>query len=153
LHHPTRERREDMELEKNKAIARRYNQIWSKGDLSIIDELASPEITVYFPAMPQVIKGIAALKEYFRRFPSLFGDGDIKVEEEIAEGDKVVLRWSFSCIHLGAFGISATGKRLKWTGISIYRIVGGKIVDERGEEDYYGAFRDLGLLPKPSTNK
>ena len=151
MHHPTRERREDIELEKNKAIARRYNQIWSKGDLSIIDELASPEITVYFPAMPQVIKGIAALKEYFRRFPSLFGDGAIKVEEEIAEGDKVVLRWSFSCIHLGAFGIPATGKRLKWTGISIYRIVGGKVVDERGEEDYYGAFRDLGLLPKPST--
>jgi predicted ester cyclase len=151
LHHPTRERREDMELEKNKAIARRYNQIWSKGDLSIIDELASPEITVYFPAMPKVIKGIAALKEYFKRYPSLFGDGDIKVEEEIAEGDKVVLRWSFSFTHLGALGIPATGKRLKWTGISIYHIVGGKVVDERGEEDYYGAFRDLGLLPKPST--
>jgi predicted ester cyclase len=151
LNHPTRERREDMELEKNKAIARRYNQIWSKGDLSIIDELASPEITVYFPAMPKVIKGIAALKEYFRRYPSLFGDGDIKVEEEIAEGDKVVLRWSFSFTHLGALGIPATGKRLKWTGISIYHIVGGKVVDERGEEDYYGAFRDLGLLPKPST--
>jgi predicted ester cyclase len=151
LHHPTRERREDMELEKNKAIARRYNQIWSKGDLSIIDELASPEITVYFPAMPKVIKGIAALKEYFRRYPSLFGDGDIKVEEEIAEGDKVVLRWSFSFTHLGALGIPATGKRLKWTGISIYHIVGGKVVEERGEEDYYGAFRDLGLLPKPST--
>jgi predicted ester cyclase len=151
LHHPTRERREDMELEKNKAIARRYNQIWSKGDLSIIDELASPEITVYFPAMPKVIKGIAALKEYFKRYPSLFGDGDIKVEEEIAEGDKVVLRWSFSFTHLGALGIPATGKRLKWTGISIYHIVGGKVVDERGEEDYYGAFRDLGLIPKPST--
>ncbi|PIV21003.1 MAG: hypothetical protein COZ69_11810 [Deltaproteobacteria bacterium CG_4_8_14_3_um_filter_45_9] len=145
------ERREDMELEKNKAIARRYNQIWSKGDLSIIDELASPEITVYFPAMPKVIKGIAALKEYFRRYPSLFGDGDIKVEEEIAEGDKVVLRWSFSFTHLGALGIPATGKRLKWTGISIYHIVGDKVADERGEEDYYGAFRDLGLLPKPST--
>jgi predicted ester cyclase len=151
LNHPTRERREDMELEKNKAIARRYNQIWSKGDLSIIDELASPEITVYFPAMPKVIKGIAALKEYFRRYPSLFGDGDIKVEEEIAEGDKVVLRWSFSFTHLGALGIPATGKRLKWTGISIYHIVGGKVVDERGEEDYYGAFRDFGLLPKPPT--
>ena len=138
-----------MELEKNKAIARRYNQVWSKGDLSIIDEFASPEITVYYPAMPNAIRGIAALKEYFGRFPSLFGDGDIKVEEEIAEGNKVVLRWSFSFTHLGALGIPATGKRLKWTGISIYRIVDGKVVDEKGEEDYYGAFRDLGLLPKP----
>ena len=140
-----------MELEKNKAIARRYNQIWSKGDLSIIDELASPEITVYYPALPQAIKGITALKEYFRRFPSLYGDGDIKVEEEIAEGDKVVLRFSFSFTHLGGLGIPATGKRLKWTGISIYRIVGGKVVDERGEEDYLGAFRELGVIPKPRT--
>lgn len=81
-----------MELNKNKDIARRYCQIWSKGDLSIIDELASREITVYFPAMLQVVKGIAALKEYLIRFLSLFGDGEIKVEEAIAEGDKVVLR-------------------------------------------------------------
>ena len=142
-----------MELEKNKAIARRFNQVWGKADLGLIDELASPEITVYYPAMPHVIKGIAALKEYFRRFPSIFGNADIQIEEEIAEGDKVVLRWSFSFTHQGEWplGIPATGKRLKWTGISIYRIVGGKVVEERGEEDYFGAFRQLGLIPKPPT--
>jgi predicted ester cyclase len=139
-----------MELEKNKAIARRFSQVWGTGDLKIVDELASPELTVRFPVFPDVIKGIAAFKETLTRLRSAFGNADIQIEEEIAEGDKVVLRWSFSGTHQAEFtpGIRPTGKRLKWTGISIYRIVDGKVVEERGEEDYLGILRQLGLIPK-----
>jgi predicted ester cyclase len=137
-----------MELERNKAIARRFSQVWGSGDLEILDELASLDLTVHFPAFPQVIKGIPAFKERLKRLRSAFGDVDIRIEEEIAEGDKVVLRWSFSAIHQAEFppGIRPTGKRLKWTGISIYRIVNGKVVDERGEEDLLGVARQLGLI-------
>jgi predicted ester cyclase len=144
-----------MELEKNKAIARRFIQIWGKGDsLSIIDELASPEITVYYPAFPQAIKGIAALKAFFaERFPSVFGDPDLQIKEEIAEGDKVVIPWAYSFTHQGEWppGTPATGKRLKLTGITIYRIADGKVVDERGEEDFFTVFRQLGVIPKLPT--
>jgi len=139
-----------VELEKNKAIARRFSQVWGTGDLEILDELASPELTVHFPAFPQVIKGIPAFKERLKRLRSAFGDVDIRIEEEIAEGDQVVLCWSFSGIHQAEFppSVPPTGKRLKWTGISIYRIVNGKVVDERGEEDLLGVARQLGLIPQ-----
>ena len=144
-----------MELEKNKAIARRFSQILGKADLGLIDELASPEITVYYPAFPQVIKGVAAFKERLTRFRAAFGDADMPIEEEIAEGDRVVLRWSFSATHQAEYppgsGIPPTGKRVKWTGITIYRIVDGKVVDERGEEDIFGLMRQLGVIPKPPT--
>jgi predicted ester cyclase len=140
-------------LEENKAIARRFIQIWGKGDLGIIDELASPEITMKYPATPQVVKGIPALKEYFTgRVAKFYGDRDLQVEDVIAGGDKVVVRWNFSCTHQGEWppGAPATGKRLSWTGITIYRIAGGKVVEERGEEDIYGAaFRQLDLIAKP----
>ena len=139
-----------MELEKNKAIARRFSQVWGTANLDIIDELASPELTVRFPAFPDVIKGIAAFKETLARLRSAFGNGDVQIEEEIAEGEKVVLRWSYSATHQAEFppGLRATGKRLKWTGISIYRIIDGKVVEDRGEEDYLGILRQLGLIPQ-----
>jgi len=144
-----------IQVEKNKDIAVRFCQVWGKGDrVSLIDEFASPEITVYYPVFPRVIKGIEALKAYFtKRLPSLFGDTDMQVEEVIAEGEKVVLRYNWSGIHRGEWppGTPATGKRLKFTGILIYHIVDGKVVDERGEEDYLAPFRELGLLPKPPT--
>ena len=139
-----------MELEKNKAIARRFSQVWGKGELDIIDELASPELSVSYPPFPQPINGIAAFKQYLTRFRSAFGDADLQIEEEIAEGDKVVLRWNFSATHQAEYrGIPPTGKRMKWTGMAIYRIVEGKVVEERGEEDYLTILRQLGLVPEP----
>ena len=143
-----------MDVEKNKTIARRFVQIWGKGDPDLIDEIASPEITLYYPALPRVAKGIAAVKKFFTvGIPSIFGDRDVQVDEVIAEGEKVVVRWSFSVTHIGEWplGTPATGKRLKWTGITIYHIVNGRVVDEKGEEDYFGAFRQLGIIPKPPT--
>ena len=141
-----------MELEKNKAIARRFAQVWGKGELDIVDELASPDLSVYYPVFSDVIKGPEAFKQMLtRRIRSALGDRDIKIDEEIAEGDKVVLRWTYSMTHQAEFppGVPPTGKRMTWTGISIFRIADGKVVEERGEEDALGLFRQLGLVPEP----
>ena len=142
-----------MTLEKNKDIALSFIQVWGRGKLDIIDELASSELSVYYPAFPHVIKGIAAFKQRLTKFRSAFGDPDTQIEEEIAEGDKVVFRWSFSATHQGEYppGIPPTGKRMTWTGITIYRIADGKVVEERGEEDYLGILRQLGLVPEPQA--
>ncbi len=139
-----------MGLEKNKTIARRLSQVWGTGDLEIVDELASPDLAVRFPVFPHGIRGIPAFKEMLARLRSAFVNADIQIEDEIAEGDKVVLRWSFSATHQAEFppSVRPTGKRLKWTGISIYRIVNSKVVEERGEEDYLGILRQLGLIPE-----
>jgi len=82
-------------------------------------------------------------------FRSAFPDSDLHIEEEIAEDDKVVIRWGFSGTHQGSLlGIPATGKKVKWTGITIYQIVDGKVIEERGEEDFLGFFRQIGLVPQ-----
>ena len=126
-----------MSTQENKTIARRFIQIWGKGNLDIIDELAAPSLSVQYPVIPQVIRGSKPFRQVMESFRSAFPDSDLQIEEEIAEDDKVVIRWSFSGTHQGSLlGIPATGKKVKWTGITIYQIVGGKVMEEKGEEDF-----------------
>ena len=138
-----------MSIEENKAIARQFIQVWGNGDLDIIDELAAPSLSVQYPVLPQVIRGSKTFRQVMDGFRSAFPDSDLQVEEEIAEDDKVVIRWSFSGTHQGSLlGIPATGKKVKWTGITIYHIVDRKVMEEKGEEDFLGFLRQIGLVPK-----
>jgi len=139
-----------MSTEVNKTIVRRFAQVWGNGNLDIIDELAVPTLLVKYPIIPQVIKGKEAFKKLLLGFRSAFPDADIDTGEEIAEGNKVVISWSFSGTHRGTFmGIPPTGKKVKWTGISIYQIVDGKVIEEKGEEDALGLMRQIGIVPQP----
>lgn len=136
-----------MSIEDNKLVARRFLQIWGNGSLDIIDELASPSISVYYPIAQQEIHGSELFKRVMGNFRSAFPDSSIAIEDEVAEDDKVVIRWSFSATHLGNFlDISPSGKKIKWTGITIYHIIDGKVVEERGEENFLGFLRQIGLV-------
>jgi len=138
-----------MSTQENRTIARRFIQVWGKGDLDIIYELAAPSLSVQYPAMPQVIRGSKAFRKVMENFRSAFPDSDLHIEEEIAEDDKVVIRWIFSGTHQGGLlGIPATGKKVKWTGITIYQIVDGKVMEEKGEEDFLGFLRQIGVVPQ-----
>jgi len=139
-----------VSVENNKAIARRFIQVWGDGSLDAIDELAAPSLVVRYPVLPQVIRGSKAFRQVMAGFRSAFPDSALRIEEEIAEGEKVVIRWSFSGTHEGSLlGIPATGRKATWTGITIFRIVEGKVVEEQGEEDFLGFLRQIGLVPKP----
>jgi steroid delta-isomerase-like uncharacterized protein len=138
-----------MSTQENKTIARRFIQVWGKGNLDIIDELAAPSLSVQYPIMPQVVRGTKTFRKVMEEFRSAFPDSDLQIEEEIAEDDKVVIRWSLSGTNQGSLlGISATGKKVKWTGITIYRIVDGKVMEEKGEEDFLGFLRQIDRVPK-----
>lgn len=141
------QRSENMNVQENKKIAERFMQIWGKGSLDIIDELGNPDIIVQYPAIPQIIRGTKMFRQVMQSWRSAFPDSDIAIEDVIAENDKAVIRWVFTGTHRGnLLGIPATGKEVKITGITIYRIIDGKVVEERGEEDFLGVFRQLGLL-------
>jgi steroid delta-isomerase-like uncharacterized protein len=137
-----------MSAEENKAIALRFGQVWGKGDISIVDELASPSLRVSNPLMPAPADGIQAFKEVLAMVHSAFPDIEIKIGEPIAEGDRVALSWTMSGTHTGdMMGMPPTGKNVAWSGITFYRIAGGKVIDERGEEDALGLLRQLGAIP------
>jgi steroid delta-isomerase-like uncharacterized protein len=140
-----------MSTENNKAIARRFAQIWGKGSLNIVDELAAPNISVSYPLLPETVHGPEAFKQVLMMVHSGLPDADVSVEEEIAEGDKVVVRWTMRGTHMSELmGIPPTGKQATWTGITIYRLADGKIVEEKGEEDSLGLMQQLGAVPAPT---
>ena len=83
-----------------------------------------------------------------------FPDSHYTIEDLVAEGDRVVVRWTSRGTHRGPFrGVAPTGRRVGVTGISIYRMAGGKIVDEWAVADTLGLLEQLGapLAPLPTA--
>jgi steroid delta-isomerase-like uncharacterized protein len=136
-----------MSVNENKVLARRFIQVWVPGNLGVLDELAAPDITVIYPVLGAPVRGAAAFKQLLAHFHAACPDAAIAIEEQIAEGDSVVTRWRVSGTHRGELlGIPPTGKSLAWTGVTIHRLVGGRVVEERGEEDALGLMRQLGVM-------
>src|SRR6266568_827993 len=111
-----------MSLEKNKAIARRYqDEVWGKGDFDLLDELLAPDF---------VDPSFAGAKRAVKGAHDAFPDGHWTVEDLIAEGEKVVIRWKMQATHEHQFrGIAPGGKPVTVTGITILRITNGKIAE------------------------
>jgi len=140
-----------MSIEDNKVIARRFAEdVWGRADPAAVEQVVHPDITVAYPLLPETVHGREAFKQVLAQLQAALPDLRGTVDEVIAEGDKVVVRWTLAGTQRGAFGpIPATGKSVRWTGISICRIAAGQVIDDRGEEDALGFMRQLGLVPTP----
>ena len=147
-----------MSLDENKAIARRFLEAWAADDLAVIDELAAPNFFVsysYFNRAheKEAIEDLEEFKQAILAFQSTMSDLKLVSEDDIiAEGDKVVIRWTgrgtYAKDPFGFTDGSIMGKSVVWSGITIYRIVDGKVAEERGFEDDLGArMRQLGIVP------
>jgi steroid delta-isomerase-like uncharacterized protein len=135
--------------EQNKAIVGRWlGEFWNKGNVAIVDELGAPAVLLYYPLTGE-LRGRESLKQMIRQFRTAFPNASFSLEGDfIAEWDKVVARWKGVATQQGAFGsIPATGKSATWTGISIFRIVDGKVAEEIGEEDALSVLQQLGVVP------
>jgi steroid delta-isomerase-like uncharacterized protein len=136
--------------EENKALQRRQTEeVFNKHNPDAVDEFFAPDYVSHNapPGMPNDREGLKALVAmYVGAFPDLKVTSDF----QLAEGDKVVMRWTARGTHTGELmGIPATGKRIEMTGISIQRIAGGKIVEEWDESDQMGMMQQLGVVPPP----
>jgi predicted ester cyclase len=137
-------RRISMSTEQNKAIARRIEELWNDRNVEVIDELFTEDYHDHHWTM-----GRRAVKE---SVIALFAAGTppdlhVTIEDQIAVGDKVVTRMTFSLTHsVKFFGAAPTGKHISWTGIDIHRLEGGKIVERWGVYDDLGLRRQLGTI-------
>ena len=137
-----------MSTDANKALARRFIQVWVPGNLGLVDELAAPDITVSYPMLSEPVHGAVALKQILAHSHVGIPDLRVDVEEQIAEGDKVAVRWRVTGTHRGEFmGIPPISKSTTLTGITFYRFKGGRVAEERGEEDTLGLMRQLAVIP------
>ncbi len=139
-----------MGTAENKAIVRRsYDEVWSKGQLALVNELYAADFVLYDPLTPGV-RGPEGYRQYVIGMRTPFPDLQFTVEEQLAEGDKVTTRWAARGTHQKEFmGLPPTGEQGVLTGITISRIVDGKIVEERSNWDALGFLQQLGIIPMP----
>ena len=98
-------------------------------------------------------RGPEDVKQFLRQYREAFPDLEITIEEQIAEGDKVVTRWASRGIHQGEFrGIAPTSNEVRLTGIGIFRFSEGKVVESWDNFDQLGMLQQLGAIPSPEQS-
>lgn len=140
-----------MSLEHNKILVRRLmEEDISQGDEAVAEAIIHPEFVDHTnpPGMQHGLEGHMAIVRLFR---AIFPDLDWRIEDLVAEGDRVVARTTMRGTHLGAFfGIPPIGKPVEMTGVHILRIADGRIIEHWGNNDDLGLMRQLGAIPAPA---
>ncbi len=139
-----------MSSEENKALVRRLVEVDNQGNLDALDDLVAGNFVDHSPYAQAGTAGIEGVKQFTRMIRSAFPDSTWTIDDLVAEGDKVVMRWSSRGTHQGeAFGVPATGRPVAVTGIEIYGVSGGKLAERWSEVDMLGLMQQLGVVPPP----
>ncbi|HEV2058693.1 MAG TPA: ester cyclase, partial [Solirubrobacteraceae bacterium] len=118
--------------------------------LELADELVHPAFVDHEPAHAEQSTGPESVKRTATRLLAAFGDLRFDIEDEIAEGDKVVQLVTMSGTHNGPLlGREPSGRTFAVRHIYIWRIADGKIVEHWGSRDDLGLLQQIGLLPSP----
>ena len=142
-----------MSSEDNKALVRRYfEEVLNQGNLALANELNDPDLVYHDPAVPDV-RTLPDYIQWISQFRNAFPDFHVTIEDSVAEGDKVVVRYTWRGTNTGQIvrpmPIPATGKQAMVTGMSIVRLAAGKAVEAWNQADSLGLFQQLGLIPAP----
>ena len=132
-----------MSLEENKAIILSLYEADNKKDLSILDEVISPDF--FDPTFN--LRGAKGYKQFETSFFKGFPDWIETIEDIIAEGNKVGVRFTGTGTHKGEWqGLVPTGKKVTFRGVQIWRLVNGKVVSKDSILDLLDAFKQLGVI-------
>jgi steroid delta-isomerase-like uncharacterized protein len=137
-----------MSAEENKDLARRSWEIANQRNPDLIEEFYAPDMVWHEP--DRDLRGYEQAKQYVGTYLQAFPDISVTVEDVLADGDKVVSRYTIRGTHQGEteeFG-PPTGRQIELGGITIHRFEGGKIVEEWERYDNLSALQQLGLAPE-----
>ena len=145
-----------MSAEELTVLGRRVVEAWNKGKaavMAVVDELCATNI-VYHGGGGEEIRGLKDYKQSTSESYNASPDLHFTIDDMVAEGDKVAVRFTFTGTHKGEImGIPPTNKKLTIWGINIYRVVGGKFVEGWERSDTLGAMQQLGVVPTPKKEK
>jgi steroid delta-isomerase-like uncharacterized protein len=138
-----------MSIEQNKALFRRFvEEVFNQGDVSLIDELLTPNFVEREVLPPGTPSGREGVKQLTLMFRTAFPDFNVVIDDMIAEGDKIVARTTWNGTQKGEFmGIPPSGKRVSFDVIDIMRVSGGKVVEHWGVMDSMALMQQLAVIP------
>jgi steroid delta-isomerase-like uncharacterized protein len=139
-----------MSSEESKVIVRRFWGVWEEGNIDLVDELLAPDYVNHSPATPDQPTDPEGIKAVVGMFRGAMPDLRVIIEDMIAEGDKVVVRYTIEGTHEGElFGVPPTGQRLSIKSISVERVSDGKIREHWRITDSLDMMQQLGVIPMP----
>ena len=135
-------------VDRNKIVARRYlEDFWNGDDPAMIAVIAVADV-IGHPTSGETLQGRDLLVQRHAGLRRIYDDPHFAVEDLIAEGDKVLLRWSFTGKHVGPImGVAPTGKQIRVGGMNLFQFVDGKIVEFWVNADDLGELQQLGAVP------
>jgi steroid delta-isomerase-like uncharacterized protein len=138
-----------MTAKDNKARSRRFfEEVWNRGNMGVLDELIAPELVDHDPAAPGLPAGREGFRQWVTMVRDAFPDVHFTIDDQIAEGDRVVTRWTARGTQRGPFlGIPASGKQVTVTGIALARYANGQNTENWVSWDRLGMLQQLGALP------
>jgi steroid delta-isomerase-like uncharacterized protein len=132
--------------ESNKQVSRRFTELFSTDDGSLAAGVFAPDV-VFHGLSGGDLHGIEATMAFIAAYRTAFPDAVSTVEDQVAEGDKVVTRWRARGTHGGPLGdLPPTGRAFDTGGITIERFVSGRIVEVWVARDELGLLRQLGAI-------
>jgi steroid delta-isomerase-like uncharacterized protein len=139
-----------MNTQQNATVVRRFvEEVITRGDIDSAARFVWEDVVEQVP-LPGQGPGLAGLQDILRGMRSAFPDLNFAIQEQIAEGDKVVSRFEWTGTHQNEFlGVPATGRRVRVWGIVIDRLEEGRIKDTRIIMDVLGLMMQLGVFPSP----
>jgi steroid delta-isomerase-like uncharacterized protein len=135
--------------EQNKILVRRaVEEVWNRGNYAVVDEVTAGDIVVHSSMPGDELHGPEGIKQFYATLRAAFPDIHFTIEDQIAERDRVVTRWSARATHTGEYwGMPPTGKQYVVTGIDIDRIADGKVVECWPIADQLSLLQQLGVVP------
>lgn len=132
--------------EQNKSLIRSYVETWNRGDLQKLSEYWSPNMVHHTRTKSH---GLDEVKNIVGSFMNAFPDLRWKIDDIVAEGDRVVTRMTAQATNTGSYmGLPATGKKISCAVMGIARVDDGKIAEHWGVTDELAMMAQLGLLPE-----
>jgi steroid delta-isomerase-like uncharacterized protein len=137
--------------EANKALCRRFiEEVWNRRNFAAVDELFASSYTRHTSsADPDFGSGPESVRKLVQHYSDAYPDTRFTIDDLIAEGDKVVMRWTARGTHEGELeGVPPTKRRVTVTGTTTARIANGKIAEEWENWDALGMMQQIGALPR-----
>jgi predicted ester cyclase len=128
----------------NKALVRRfYKEVYVDWNMALVDEVVSPRFTSH--DWPEGSTGPQAFRDYYAAIRAAVPDARYEVDDMLADGDRVAVRWRLLGTHEGDFGgIAPTGRPITLRGIAIYRVADGKLMERWVVSDLHGLLAEIG---------
>jgi steroid delta-isomerase-like uncharacterized protein len=137
--------------EQNKSVVRRIvDEHWNKKNAALVNELFASNVSLETP--DGVLTGLNGASSLLQAYATAFPDFRLIIDDLLADGDRVVLRWTFTGTHRGPLAdIAASGRQVRVPrGIAIFRIATGKVEQGYFAWDKYALLQQLGVLPMTS---